>query len=42
VHAAGGRWRGVASGIDDRGRLRVVAADGEQRVDAGEISIRLA
>jgi BirA family biotin operon repressor/biotin-[acetyl-CoA-carboxylase] ligase len=41
VHAATGRWRGIARGIDDHGRLQVLADDGMHAVDAGEISIRL-
>ncbi len=34
-------WRGIASGIDDRGRLRVRDASGVHAVDAADISIKL-
>ncbi|MBO9661422.1 MAG: biotin--[acetyl-CoA-carboxylase] ligase [Dokdonella sp.] len=40
VLRAGAAEDGLARGIDARGALRVVFADGERRVDGGEVSVR--
>lgn len=42
VHAADGRvMRGIGGGVDADGRLRVLGADAEYWLDAGEVSLRL-
>lgn len=38
--AAGAQEEGIAHGVDARGALRVVFADGERVLDAGEVSLR--
>ncbi|NCT68545.1 MAG: biotin--[acetyl-CoA-carboxylase] ligase [Rhodanobacteraceae bacterium] len=40
VLRADGAREGVAAGVDARGALRVVFADGERAVDSGEVSVR--
>jgi BirA family biotin operon repressor/biotin-[acetyl-CoA-carboxylase] ligase len=42
VHEAGNAWRGTARGVDAHGALRVLADDGERRVHAGDVSLRVA
>ena len=42
VHGADGRvMRGIGGGVDAGGRLRVLGADAEYWLDAGEVSLRL-
>lgn len=40
VLRAGTAEDGIATGVDARGALRVMFADGERRVDGGEVSVR--
>ena len=42
LEASGASWDGEAAGIDDDGALRVRTAQGEQRVTAGDVSVRAA